>query len=111
MPLPWSGIPFSGPGISGKVRRISGTAGSAQRVDVTGLADNERDYVPGIAEDGELTFEIVSDNANLSLPSEGATGTCTVGSISWPCMITGVDLNVGVGDAPVVTVKVAAIAS
>jgi hypothetical protein len=103
MPLPWSGIPFSGPGISGKVRRISGTAGSAQRVDVTGLADNERDYVPGIAEDGELTFEIVSDNANLSLPAEG--------TITWPCMITGVDLNVGVGDAPVVTVKVAAIAS
>jgi hypothetical protein len=109
MPLPWSGISFSGPGISGKVRRISGTAGSAQRVDVTGLQDTQRDYVPGLKEGGELTFEIVCDNGNLSLPAEGQTGSCSVGSVSWNCMITGVDLNVGVGDAPVVTVKVAAI--
>jgi hypothetical protein len=108
MSLPWSGISFSGPGISGKVRRISGTAGSAQRVDVTGLDDTKRAYVPGLPEDGELTFEIIS-TGGISPPSAGDTGTCTVGSVTWPCMITGVDVNVSVGEAPVITVKVAAV--
>jgi hypothetical protein len=108
MPLPWDGITFSGPGISGKVRRISGTAGSAQRVDVTALADAKRVYLPGLPEDGELTFEIISPGA-LSPPSAGTTGDCSIGSVSWPCMITGVDVNVSVGEAPVITVKVAAV--
>jgi hypothetical protein len=101
------------------IRRISGTKGSAQRVDVTAIDDTVRKYLAGLPEKGEITIEFVSQSSGLPSPgvNRGDGGKCKLeyqpptGSAStlleFDCLVTGVDVNVGVGDAPTMTVKFA----
>jgi hypothetical protein len=110
---------FDDPIVMTGIRRISGTKGSAQRVDVTALDDNVRKYLVGLPEKGEITIEFVSQSPGLPAPgvNRGDGGKCTLeyepptGAAStllqFDCLVTGVDVNVGVGDAPTVTVKFA----
>jgi hypothetical protein len=101
------------------IKRISGTKGSAQRVDVTALGDSVRKYLAGLPEKGEITLEFVSQSPGLPSPgvSRGQGGKCKLEYVpltgapstllEFDCLVTGVDVNVGVGDAPTVTVKFA----
>jgi hypothetical protein len=101
------------------IKRISGTKGSAQRVDVTALSDSVRKHLAGLPEKGEITLEFVSQSPGLPNPgvNRGQGGKCKLEYVpptgapstllEFDCLVTGVDVNVGVGDAPTVTVKFA----
>lgn len=109
---PWGGASVSGL-VSGKIRRISGTYESIPRIDVTGLGDAQRVYVPGLKDWGEITLEIVGGkDAGNSLPTSnvGTTGDVTITlhdgvTISFKAVVSSYDVNVAVGDAPTATVK------
>jgi hypothetical protein len=129
---PWQGLkwiftPRSDDGSPGSpveltgIRRISGTKGSAQRVDATAISDDERKYLAGLPEKGEITVEIVSQSSGLPSPgvSYGDVGECKLeyqpqtgqGAtlLQFDCLVTGVDVNVAVGEAPTMAVKFAAV--
>ncbi|HUT12398.1 MAG TPA: phage tail tube protein [Thermoguttaceae bacterium] len=77
-------------GLAAGVKSISGPGVSVDMLDVSthDAGTGYRSYVPGLADGGELTLEIVFDDANEVLWKAQVRAAVNIYTIVWPATIT-----------------------
>ena len=109
----------------GQISSISGPGQSAEKVDVTGLADNDKQYLRGMLDGGDMTFEIFYDatasggaphHDDITAAMVEATPTAKAivitfsdggNSCTFDAFVTGFDISQGVDEALTATVTLA----
>lgn len=104
----------------GQISSISGPGQSAEKIDITALSDTSKNYLRGIVDGGDMTFEIFWDaTSNAADPNHDditaamVSGTVqaieitfsdTAANVTFNAFVTGFDISQSVDEALTATV-------
>ena len=99
----------------GQISAISGPGQSAEKIDITALSDTSKNYLRGIVDGGDMTFDIFWDSVTAagapnhdditalmvsgSVAAIEITFADTASNVTFNAFVTGFDISQGVDEA------------